>query len=164
MLFFDLGEWFFVALNLVILTAVLTRLFWKPVNRILDERQAQIEKGLADAAEAQKAKARILSDRIALEEEMHIMTATQMKDARVRAGQEYDRIITEAETKARRVLEAARAQSEQEHTAMLEKARSEIIEISIDMTGLLLEASVDSTQNRRLIERYLDGDERGASA
>lgn len=158
LLFFYIPEWFFVAINLLILTALLTKILWKPVNRILDERQAQLAQGMQDAADAKKAKARILSDRAAFEVEMHRETAAQMKQARVRAGQEYDRIIADAEEKARRMMAAARAQGQKEKAAILESAKEEIVAVSIDMTGLLLEASVDSEQNRRLIEAYLSED------
>lgn len=49
---FYISEWVFALFNLSSLTLLLTRILWKPVNRILDERQAKIEQGLQDAAAA----------------------------------------------------------------------------------------------------------------
>lgn len=154
---FYVPEWIFVAVNLIILTLVLRAILWKRVNRVLEERRALMEKGLQDAAEAKAAVERLDAERIALEDEMHRQTAEQMKQARTRAGHEYDRIVREAEEKANKLISAAHAQSEQQKTAMMMTAKSEIANAALDMVGALLEANMDSEQNRRLIESYLDG-------
>lgn len=161
---FNIPEWAFIAVNLIILTAVLSKIFWKPVNRRLDERRAQVEQGLKDAAQAKAEKEAVEAAQAAFEADMHRQTAEQMKAARVRAGHEYNRIVAEAEEKARKQLAASHAQARQEKEAMLATAKAEIVAASLEMTGLLLEANMNSEQNQRLVEAYLDRDSAAVSA
>lgn len=152
---FYIPEWIFVAINLIVLTAVLTKVLWKPVNRILEERKAMVEKGISDAREAEKAKADIEVKQAAFEDDMHRETAEQMKQARVRAGHEYDRIISEAQEKSRKIISAAQVSAEHERESMLSSVRKEIVVTSLDVAEMLVEKSMDSEENRRLIEAYL---------
>ncbi|MCL1834712.1 MAG: ATP synthase F0 subunit B [Oscillospiraceae bacterium] len=154
---FYIPEWFFVALNLAILVFVLRRVLWKPVNKILDERAEIAEKAAQDAQEA----ARLLEEmdqlRSKFDADMETLTVELMKDARARAGQEYDRIIGDAEKKADQIIQAAKVKAGQEHDVMMEETKKQVVSVAIDITGLLLGASMDTDKNKALLENYLSG-------
>lgn len=154
---FNIPEWFFVALSLLILVFALTKLFWNPVNKILDERRDKVAKALANAEAIEAEKRQMDERRLALDVDLDRHTAEQMKEARVRAGREYDRIVAEAEDKARAILTSAQAQTRRERDAMLREARAEIVSAALAAAGALLETRMDGAQNERLVEAFLAG-------
>ncbi len=152
---FYIPEWFFVALSLLILVFALTKLLWKPVNKILDERQEKISKSLRDAEEIEAGMRGMEERRLEFERELDRRTAEQMKEARMRAGQEYDRIISEAEEKARAIVTSAQVQAVQEKGAMLRGAKAEIVAAALAAAGALIGANMDDKRNEKLIEAFL---------
>jgi F-type H+-transporting ATPase subunit b len=152
---FYIPEWFFVALSFIILVVVLSKILWKPVNKILTERQTKISTALEHADSVEIEFRETESRRAALEAELEQKTLDQMKDARVRAGKEYDRIVTEAENKARAILAGAHEQTVRERDGILSSARAEVIAAALAATGVLLESNVNSEANERLIEQFL---------
>ena len=152
---FYIPEWFFVALSLVILVLALKKLLWKPVNKILDERKEKVSKSLLDAEAIAVEMSTMDERRQTLERKLDKLTAEQMKEARVRAGREYDRIVSEADEKARAIIAAAQTQIRREKDAMLREAKSEIVTAALAAAGVIMEANMDSDQNGRLIEAFL---------
>lgn len=152
---FHIPEWFAVALSLGILVLVLWRLFWKPVGRILDERQKRAEQVLVDAEMAQAERRRAEASLADMEADMDRQTAEKMQEARVKAGKEYDRIIAEAEERAKAILEAAQTRAEREREAMEVTARAEVKAAALAVAGALLEANLNAEQNERLMEAVL---------
>ena len=152
---FYIPEWFFVALNLIILIIVLRAILWKRINRILDERGEKAEKAARDSEEAAALKAEMDLMRSELSSEMESRTVELMKDARARAGQEYERIIADAEKKAEQIMTAAKVKAAQEHDVMMESVKKQVVSVAIDISGLFLESAVDSESNRALLDKFI---------
>ena len=153
---FSIPEWVFVALSFAILLFALTKLLWNPVNKVLDARQGRIAKSLADA-ELITSEKKTLDERLAsLEDDLDQRTKQMMKEARTRAGQEYDRIVAEAESKAKEIMMAARVQAERDRDGLIKDAKAEIISTALQAAGVLLESKVDGPENERLILSFLN--------
>lgn len=148
-------EWIFVMINFGILVFFLTKFLWKPVNKILDERRSVVDKTFEDAR-AVETDRKAMDERLAaLEDDLDSRTKEMMKEARTRAGHEYDRIVQEAESKAKQIVSAARVQAEHDRDSMIYAAQTEIITTTIEMAGLLIEANMDNAQNERLLKSFL---------
>lgn len=152
---FNIPEWIFVALSLLILIFFLQKFLWKPVGDILEKRQANVIKAQRDAEAVKADMLALESVHTEMENDLEKMSVEKMKDARVRAGREYDRIIAEAESKAHAIVNSAHAQAERERENMLVTAREDIITASLAIAGTLLETTMDSEQNRRLVHELL---------
>ncbi len=98
-------------INFVVLLALLSYFLYKPMLKLLRERQEKIEKGIKDAEAAAKAKA------TADEEKRAILTAAEQKAADVAASAAMtanarsEEIVAEANDKAANILKAAEATS-----------------------------------------------------
>jgi F-type H+-transporting ATPase subunit b len=112
-------------------------------------------KTVRDAEEAATLRAEIERLRAMLDAEMESRTVELMKEARARAGQEYDRILADADKKAEQILSAAKVKAERERDVMIEDVKKQVVAVAIDMSGLLLGAGMDSDANRALLSRYL---------
>ena len=152
---FYIPEWFFVALNLLILIVVLRAILWKRINKIMDERAEKAAKTAQDAEEAATLKAEMEQLRLAMDAEMESRTIELMKDARSRAGQEYERIIEDAEKKSEQILAAAKVKADHERDIMMEDVKKQVVSIAIDMTGLLLSADMNSDRNTALLNDFI---------
>lgn len=155
LLSFYIPEWFFVALSLVILVLVLWRLFWKPVGRMMDERQKRVEQAMADAEAVSAEKQRMEAYRADFQTDMDRKTAEMMQEARVRAGKEYDRIVAEADERARSIVSAAEVRAQRERDALATEAKAEIKAAALAVAAALLEANLSPEQNDRLMEAAL---------
>ena len=153
---FYIPEWFFVALNLLILILVLKRFLWSPVNKILEERQAKAVKTEQDSQEAATLRAEMEQLRLQLDADLEARTLEQMKDARSHAGREYDRIVAEAEKKAELILSAANVKAKQEYDRMALELRRQIASVAIEAAGLLTRSNMDAEHNGRLVEAFLE--------
>ena len=153
---FYVPEWVFVAFNLVILILALRHILWKRVNGVLDERREKAIKAAQDSEDAAKLKTEMEQLRSKFDIDMQARTVELMKDARVRAGQEYERIVGDAEKKAEMILTDAKKKSEHEHDFLMSEAKKQVVSIAIDMSGLLLNSSMDNERNRTLLDNYLE--------
>ena len=159
---FYIPEWSFVALNLLILIAVLRKIFWKPINKILDERGARAEKAQRDAEETARIRDEMAFVSAELDREMELRAASMVQEARGRAGKEYDRIITEAEKKAESIVSAAHKKALLEQDRALVETRKQVASLAMEAAALLVRENMNSDKNRTLLERFLS--EKEASA
>jgi F-type H+-transporting ATPase subunit b len=152
---FSFPEWFFVALNLLILVLVLKRVLWKPVGKILEERQALAAKARQDTELAEGLRAEMEQLHAKAEADVGAFAARLMTEARGRAGAEYDRIIAEAERQAEIIIAAAKTKAVQERDKVLAEAKKQVAAAALEATGMLLRENMDTEGNRRLVELYL---------
>ena len=152
---FYIPEWFFVALNLLILILALKKFLWKPINRILDDRQDLVIKTGMDAEEASRLRVEMEQLREQMDTDMEQRTLELMKEARGHAGREYDRIVADAEKKAELILSAAKVKAQQEQERILAEARKSISAVAIEAAGFLVRTGMDTEHNDRIVEAYL---------
>lgn len=151
--------WTFV--NLLILYVFFRIFLFKPVNKILEERQNLIEKDLKEAGES-KEKAEALKQEYqkvldnAEEEQIQII-----KEAKERAQIAYNKKIEESREEAARIMEEANHTIELERQKSMEQAQSEIAGVALLAAQKVLQKSVDAEDNKKLIGDFLK--EAGAS-
>ena len=156
---FYIHEWFFVALNLVVLTAALRKLLWKPVTQIMEARQEKITRVLQGAEEAEEQVRQMEARQAQQEAELEAMTREKMREARERAGREYDRIVAEAGEKAAVIIAGAEARARQEQARILHESREQMTDIVLKATTALIEEKMDDEANRRLVRAILEKEE-----
>lgn len=117
--------------NFAILLALLSYFLYKPVLKLLREREAKITQGIKDAEEAARAKAS------ALEEKQSILTAAQKEaqeiDTRAKAfGKEKEEaIVAEAQEKAASIIKAAEEKGSLVKEQALKESEAEIAKLAI---------------------------------
>ena len=127
----------FTVINLIVLAVAMRLFLFKPVHKILDERQKRIDQDLANAAEA-KASAEALEkqrqDSLAgIQDEREKL----MLDARSSAASESDRLLADAKTQAVKIVTSAQAEAELKKKEILDKTQSEISEIVVTAAAKL---------------------------
>ena len=130
-----------MAVQFLVLVALLNVLFYKPLTRVLDERDDYIRKNLNEAKENAKKS-----------EELAQKFEEQLKDAR----RESQEIIAQAQAEAQEEASKNIAQAQQEVQAQREKATAEI-EAQKKEALQSLESQVD-TLSHQVLEKLVGTD------
>ncbi|GAA2525186.1 F0F1 ATP synthase subunit B [Rarobacter incanus] len=159
------SEIFWSAIVLVIIAIVVIRVALPKINKVLDERTALIEGGIAKADEAQAQAAALLSQQ---DEELR---AARAEAARIReeARGEGSAIVAEhrktASQEADRITEAAMRQIESERQQAAIALRDEVGTLATELAAKIVGESLDDVARQsRVVDRFLaDLDESTAS-
>ncbi len=157
--FVSLDTWtlIFTWLNLLILFFVLKKLFFNPMEKMLESRKREIEADYK-RAEADKAAANEIRE----EYELLMTQAGENADkitaqAKMRAEEKSSVIIKEAETKAEGMIKRARIAIEKEKESALSALRGSILSISVDIARKIIGSEIDKTEHERLINSAMEG-------
>lgn len=154
MLRFDLNL-VYTIINILILYAIVRRFLFKPVHKILEARQAEIEKQYADARktgeEAQELKAKYEAAMTGIEEEK----AGVMSEARDKAGAEYERIVAEARNQADKIVKDAQTAADREQEKRVQQAQEQIADLVVAATAKIVASKSSAEEDRELYNQFL---------
>jgi F-type H+-transporting ATPase subunit b len=152
---FDLSNFIFTALNLLILIAVLVYVGRKPIRTFFEERRLQIREELDNAAKLRDEAEATFNDwqrrLVDLDAELDQLRSR----ARERAETERDRILADAAATAERIREDARAAIEQETRRAQALLRDEASSLAIDLAQGVLDREVTDADRARLVDEFI---------
>ena len=94
-------------LNLLIIFAIVKIFLIKPIHKILDARQAEIDKQYADAKAAQDSANELKGQYEASLSGVQAEKESILNEVRGKASNEYDRIVADAQTEAKKIMDNA---------------------------------------------------------
>jgi len=128
-----------MAIQFILLTVVLTFVFYKPVSKVLDERETSISKNLADA-----------SEKLLKADELYTQYDEQLKTARASAQS----VIADSEKEAKDIVAAEINQARQDATNLITQTTKEL-EAQKSLALQKLETQIDELS--QLIKEKLLG-------
>jgi F-type H+-transporting ATPase subunit b len=154
----SLNIWHIIATiaNLLILTLILKKFLFKPVQNVLAQRKQEVET-LYTGAEEAKTQAendkKLYSEKLmgAKEEADNII-----KTASARAEKLGDEIVSEAKAKAADSATKAEADIECEKKKALNELKNEISDISVQIAENVVEREINDEDHRELIDSFID--------
>ena len=142
--------------NLLLIFLILKKLLWKPVKKVMEQRQAMVDKQFADAAAAEEkanADKAEWADKLAgADDEAKSRIAAADETAR-RHG---DRIVADAKDKAAGIIRQAEAEAALERKKAEASIKGEIASVSAELAEKLLEREVNPADHAKMIEAFLD--------
>lgn len=146
-------------ISFLIVLIVLYKIVWPTVTRTLDKRQAAIKEGIENAERAKQA----LTDAGNRAEEI---LAKAHRDAQAT----IERAAKNAEQVAHQIEVDAHARAEQFNQQQMERIQQEVnrarmelsrqvVNLSIEAASKVISRSVDSKDNRRLVEEFVTANE-----
>lgn len=154
----SLNVWHVVAaiLNLLILTWIVKKFLFKPVQKILAERKGQVD---TLYSEAEEAKTSAEADRAAYEEKLAQADDEAeeiLRRATVRADRLSEEILAEANTKAAAKLAKADADIAQEKKKAVNEIKDEISGMSVDIAEAVVCREIKESDHKKLIDTFID--------
>ncbi|GHS88062.1 ATP synthase subunit b [Actinomycetota bacterium] len=142
---------------LVVIAVAFYRYVLPTFQRILDERTAKIEGGIAQAEAAQSAAAEALETNQALLQEARTEAARIREDARTEGGQIVTELRHKANAEAARVVEAAQRQIDAERQQAAVSLRADVGELATELASRIVGESLeDEVRRSGVVDRFLD--------
>ena len=144
-------------INLLLLILLLKHFLFKPVQNVLNARQAELDKDYADAEVALN-KAESLRD----EYEKRIADAKAeasdiVKTASKKAQLQGEEIVRSAQAEAAHIKEKADEQIEQEKKKAMNELKNEISGIAVDIASKVVEREINEKDHEELISEFIKG-------
>lgn len=142
--------------NLLILYLFLKKLLFKPLKKMIDSRQKEIDDMYTDAEESRSGAAALKS-----EYEEKLARANEeseeiLKNAVRRARLKEEEILKEADDKAKATLEHAEKQIELEKTRAINEIKDEMSEMAIGIAAAVIERDVSAEEHKALIDEFIE--------
>lgn len=154
MLRFDINA-LFTAINILILYFLMRRFLFKPVHKILDARQAEIDKQYADAKMAQE-KAQELKAQYESSMEVLAQKKTEvMSEAMGKASVEYEKIVDAAKEEVDKLLREAEVRAKQEGEKQVQRAREQIADLVVDAVAKIAVSKVSAEGDKALYNEFI---------
>ncbi len=152
----DLWTMIFTWVNLVILFLLLKKFLFKPVNKTLDERAAEIESSYKKAedikSEAQSIKAEYESRLSGAKTEADVIIKSAVETADKRSGS----ILSEANEQAKRIMEKSQKQIERDKKTAMEDAETDIVSMAVEIAEKIIGEKLDTHTDEKLISDVID--------
>lgn len=145
----------FTFCNMLITFAVLKHFLFKPVKKMIDDRQKEIDGLYADANAAKQQAADLQAEYQQHLDEMRSECDTMLREAETRAHRQEERIVAEARAEAASVRAAAEAELEQERKKAVEELKTEIGGIAVDLAGKVVERELNASDHQQLIDEFI---------
>lgn len=146
----------FTVINVLILFFVVKRFLFRPVLKILEQRQEEIDKQYSDAQNAQdevcEMKKKYEVSLAGIEKEkLSILSETDKK-----AGEDYERKISEAQKEADKILAEAKKQAAEEKQKRIREAEKEIADLVVEAAAKISEANSGEESDRELYDKFIE--------
>ena len=145
----------FTLLNLVLTFLILKKFLFKPVNKMIDDRQKEIDDLLTNAAEAKSEAEALRADYARRLTEAKDTSAQIISDAAHEANLRGEEILRQARQEADALREKAGADIALERKKALNEVKGDISRIALDIAEKVVERELNAKDQERLIEGFL---------
>lgn len=142
--------------NLLILFLLLKKFLYKPVRKMLAQRQAEID---ADYGAADEAKQAALQEKEVWEQKMQSADAQAnavLQAATDRAAKRESKLVAEAQEKADGIVRQAEYEAKLERKKATAGIKQEIVEVSTKLTEKMLEREIRLEDHQQLIDSFIE--------
>ena len=130
-------------------------LFGAPLTRMLQERRARVEQGVADAEEARKARESAEAERLTALQEARREANEILTRAQKVAQDSRDADIAATKAELERMRERATAEIDAEKQRAITELRSEVADLALQAAGRVVGETMSADRERRLVEEFL---------
>ena len=145
----------FAWINLLILYIFLKKLLFKPVKKMIDSRQKEIDDMYSDAEASKTEASEMREEYEAKLEKANEESEEILKRAVRRAQLREEEILREADEKAQRTLERAREQVELEKKHAINEVKNEVSEMAIGIAAAVIERDVKTEEHEAMIDEFI---------
>lgn len=142
-------------LNLFIQMFLMKKFLFKPIRRVLEERQKRADQNIR-AAEQEKAEAEAVKAEYTKNmEQAREEAAGILERAKQDASQQADELLASARSEAQALKAKAESDIRQEKKRAMNEAKDEIGGLAMDIAGRVVEREIHEADHRALIDDFL---------
>jgi F-type H+-transporting ATPase subunit b len=143
------------AANFVVFLALIWTFAFKPISKILADRQARIEEGLKDAEQARRDRESAESERVAALQEARREANEILARAQKIAQETRDADIAATKADLEKMRERAAAEIEAEKVRAIAEVRNEVADLALRAAGKVVGETMTGDREKRLVSEFL---------
>ena len=146
----------FTLLNTILLFLLLKRYLFKPVMKMIHDRQQEIDDMYTKAGQAKEQAALLRSEYEQKLDNAQQMAEKTVKEAVARGQSRQEEIIRQANEQAAAILDKASADVAQEKKKAINEAKDEISVIALAIAGKVVGRELDAQDQTRLVDSFIE--------
>ena len=146
----------FQALNFVVLMVLLNLILYKPLTKMLADREKRIREGVENA---EKADASLKEAHLIREDMMKnakVETQSMMEKARKEGETLKNTMTTEAQDQAKKIIQSGHQLIEMEKAKTMDELKTQAVHLVIKTAEKVLREKIDPAKDARMIEETLN--------
>jgi F-type H+-transporting ATPase subunit b len=135
---------------------VLTRLGWKPLLAMIEEREKSIHDAVGSAEKANEEAQRLLAQHQELIREAGRQREEIMKRALADAETVKTDLVAQARAEADRMVQKAKEQIEREKKLAIQELRSSVADLAVEAAAKIVQSSLTPEAQKKLVHDFID--------
>ena len=152
----DPGLFVWTILTFLLLLTVLAKFAWKPLLKMLKDREDLIRSSLEDAEKAQTELANLNAEREEIINKARSEAQSILSEGKVAASKLKDETLKAAKDQAKSILTDAEKQIRIEKHKVIEEIKSEVVDLSLSVAEKLIKKNISREDNQALIDESLE--------
>ena len=151
----DPGLFIWTIITFLILCYVLAKFAWKPLIKMLDDRENMIKGSLEDAKKAKMELERLSEESEAITLKARSEAQSILAESKVAAEKVKDDIIAKSKEQAIKIRDDAQKQIQVEKDKAISDIKQEVVNLTISVAEKLIKKNLSDLDNKSLIEDSL---------
>ncbi|MBR4359597.1 MAG: F0F1 ATP synthase subunit B [Clostridia bacterium] len=141
--------------NLLIIYRIMKKFLFKPVQKVMDTRQSQVDRIFSEADDSRDS-----ANQMKREYEQKLAGARQEADTMIKTAAQTaqlrgDQIVAEAKEQAAHARQKAEREIAQQKQQMLQDVRSEISELAVDIASKVVEREINQKDYDGFVDEFI---------
>jgi F-type H+-transporting ATPase subunit b len=151
----DFGLVIWMTLTFLTVLFLLSKFAWKPILKMISDREKTIEDALLSAENAKQEMARLTANNEALLREAKVERDAMLKEARETKDQIINEARSKASTEAERLIAIARESINNEKMAAVTELKNQVAQLSLQVAEKLVKQQLSSDEKQKELANTL---------
>ena len=151
----DPGLFVWTIVTFLLLLTVLSKFAWKPLLKMLKDREDLIRTSLEDAEKAQTELAKLNAEGEKIINKARAEAQTILSGGKAASAKLKDEILNDAKEKAKSIAADATKQIQVEKEKAIAEIKSEVVNLSLSIVEKLIKKNLSAENNKVLIDESL---------
>ncbi len=151
----DPGLFIWTILTFLLLLTVLAKFAWKPLLKMLKDREDMIRNSLEDAEKAQTELERLNTEGEEIINKARAEAQEILSQGKASASKMKEETLNDAKEKARSITEDAQKQIQVEKEKAIAEIKGEVVNLSLSVAEKLIRKNLSPEDNKALIDESL---------
>lgn len=150
-----IGTSLVLLVSFLVLLVALSYFVWKPVKKIMDDREQFIHDEISDAEKRKEESIRVQEENEALLKKTQSEISEMMENAKGQAKKEQEAIIHDANTRANQLIKDAKADVESEKEKAVREINDQVAELSVLIARKMISKEISEKEQKELVTKYI---------
>ncbi len=151
----DPGLFVWTILTFLLLVFVLAKFAWKPLLKMLQDREDMVRSSLEDAEKTKSELERLNEESEAIMAKARSEAQSILADGKAAAEKVKDDIIAKSKEQANKIREDAGNQIQVEKDKAISEIKKEVVNLTLSVAEKLIQKNLSDADNKSLIEESL---------